>query len=225
MPPVISPAMRPLRPPVAIAAFDFDGTLTRRDTLLPFLARGLGWPRFLLALLRCSPWLLAYALRLIPNDRAKARLLRATLSGRTLAEMEHWTTRWLAEDFPGQLQDWTMARLAWHRQAGHCCVLVSASPDIYLRRVAGQLGFDGLVCTEMQVRGAALTGRLRTPNCHGAQKVLRLQAWLSARFGAETAQALTLYAYGDTAGDKPLLRLARHAWYRGQPWKDNSSGM
>jgi len=41
--------------PVAIAAFDFDGTLTRRDTLLPFLVRGLGWPRFLLALLQCSP--------------------------------------------------------------------------------------------------------------------------------------------------------------------------
>ena len=213
----------PFMPPVAIAAFDFDGTLTRRDTLLPFLARGLGWPRFLLALLQCSPWLAGYALGLVPNDAAKARLLRATLSGRTLAEMEVWTTRWLAEDFSGQLQDWTMARLAWHRQAGHCCVLVSASPDIYLQRVASQLGFDGLICTQMQVQGACLTGRMLTPNCHGEQKVLRFQAWLAARFGVETAQAMLLYAYGDTAGDKPLLRLARHAWYRGQPWKDDSS--
>ena len=210
--------------PVAIAAFDFDGTLTRRDTLLPFLARGLGWPRFLLALLQCSPWLAGYAVRLVRNDAAKARLLRATLSGRTLAELDGWTNRWLAEDFAGQLQDWTMARLAWHRQAGHCCVLVSASPDIYLRRVASQLGFDGLICTEMEVQGARLTGRMHTPNCHGEQKVLRLQAWLSARFGGESAQAMRLYAYGDTAGDKPLLRLARHAWYRGQPWKDVSSG-
>ena len=210
--------------PVAIAAFDFDGTLTRRDTLLPFLARGLGWPRFLLALLQCSPWLAGYAVRLVRNDAAKARLLRATLSGRTLAELDGWTSRWLAEDFAGQLQDWTMARLAWHRQAGHCCVLVSASPDIYLRRVASQLGFDGLICTEMEVQGARLTGRMHTPNCHGEQKVLRLQAWLSARFGGESAQAMRLYAYGDTLGDKPLLRLARHAWYRGQPWKDVSPG-
>lgn len=210
--------------PVAIAAFDFDGTLTRRDTLLPFLARGLGWPRFLLALLQCSPWLAGYAVRLVRNDAAKARLLRATLSGRTLGELDGWTSRWLAEDFAGQLQDWTMARLAWHRQAGHCCVLVSASPDIYLRRVASQLGFDGLICTEMEVQGARLTGRMHTPNCHGEQKVLRLQAWLSARFGGESAQAMRLYAYGDTAGDKPLLRLARHAWYRGQPWKDVSPG-
>ena len=219
MPPVISPVMLP----TAIAAFDFDGTLTRRDTLFPFLARGLGWPRFLLALMRCSPWLAGYALRLVRNDVAKARLLRATLGGRTTAEMENWTTRWLAEDFSGQLQDWTMARLAWHRQAGHCCVLVSASPDIYLHRVARQLGFDGLICTEMEVHEACLTGRLRTPNCHGEQKVIRLQAWLSARFGGEPVPAITLYAYGDTAGDKPMLRLAGQAWYRGQPWKEISS--
>lgn len=215
--------MPPLMQPVAIAAFDFDGTLTQRDTLMPFLARGLGWPRFLLALLRCSPWLAGYALRVVRNDVAKARLMRATLGGRTLVEMDDWTTRWLAKDFAGQLQDWTMARLAWHRQAGHCCVLVSASPDIYLQRVARQLGFDGLICTEMEVQGDCLTGGMRTPNCHGEQKVLRLQAWLSARFGGTSAQAMTLYAYGDTAGDKPMLRLARHAWYRGQPWKDVSS--
>ncbi|MGH6638786.1 MAG: HAD-IB family hydrolase [Polaromonas sp.] len=209
-----------------IAAFDFDGTLTRRDTFTPFLARGLGWPRFLWALLRCSPWLAGYALRLVRNDVAKARLMRVTLSGRTTAEMEGWTTRWLTRDFPGQLQDWTLARLAWHQQAGHCCVLVSASPDIYLARVARQLGFDALICTEMEVeqdaKGGRLTGRMRTPNCYGEQKVLRLTAWLSERFGVVSASDVTLYAYGDTAGDKPMLRLANYAWYRGQPWKDAS---
>lgn len=204
--------------PVAIAAFDFDGTLTRRDTLLPFLARGLGWARFALALLRCAPWLAGYALLLVRNDVAKARLLHLTLSGRSLAEMDDWTERWLARDFAGQLQDWTLARLAWHREAGHCCVLVSASPDIYLQRVARELGFDGLICTEMQVQDGRLTGCLYTPNCHGEQKVLRLKAWLLERFGDDFTHDMTLYAYGDTVGDKPMLRLATQAWYRGQPW-------
>jgi phosphatidylglycerophosphatase C len=205
---------------VVVAAFDFDGTLTRRDTLMPFLARGLGWPRFLLALLACSPWLAAYALRLLRNDVAKARLLRATLSGLSTAQAADWTARWLAQDFSGQLRPWTLARLAEHQKAGHCCVLVSASPDIYLARVARELGFDGLICTEMEVQGERLTGRLRTPNCHGEQKVLRLQSWLGQRFDAQSLAALTLHAYGDTAGDKPMLRLAQHAWYRGQSWKE-----
>lgn len=207
-----------------VAAFDFDGTLTRRDTLMPFLARGMGWPRFLWALLRCSPWLAGYALRLVPNHVAKGKLMQATLAGRSLAEMADWTARWLAHDFPGQLREDAMARLAWHREAGHCCVMVSASPDIYLQVVARQLEFDALLCTEMEVVGegesAHLTGRMRTPNCHGEQKVLRLKAWAVERFGATALDGVTLYAYGDTSGDKPMLRLARHAWYRGKPWVD-----
>ena len=101
-------------------------------------------------------------------------------------------------------------------------VMVSASPDIYLRRVSAQLGFDALICTEMEVEGegdnARLTGRMKTPNCHGGQKVVRLRAWAAERFGAAGLEGATLYAYGDTSGDKPMLRLARHAWYRGEPW-------
>ena len=213
----------PVNQPVVVAAFDFDGTLTRRDTFTPFLARGLGWPRFLLALFMCSPWLAAYALRLVPNNVAKQKLMLATLKGRSTTEMDDWTTRWLAQDFPGQLREDAMAQLAQHQQAGHCCVMVSASPDIYLVRVAEQMGFDALLCTGMAVDSGHLTGWMRTPNCHGEQKVLRLKAWMAERFGADAAGAVTLYAYGDTAGDKPMLRMAEHAWYRGKPWSGKAS--
>ena len=202
-----------------VAAFDFDGTLTQRDTFTPFLLRGLGWPRFLWAIFRCLPWLAGYALRLVPNNIAKQKLMLVTLKGRSTTELADWTTRWLANDFPGQLRDWTMARLAWHQQQGHCCVMVSASPNIYLESVARQLGFDGLICTEMQVKDDYLTGHMHTPNCYGEEKVVRLTAWLQARFGVDSASAVTLYAYGDTAGDVPMLRMAGQAWYRGRAWK------
>ena len=208
--------------PLVIAAFDFDGTLTQRDTFVPFLARGLGWPKLLLALVRCSPWLAAFAMRLIPNHVAKQKLMLATLKNKTTDEMDDWTSRWLAHDFPGQLQSWSMARLAEHQRAGHCCVMVSASPDIYLNRVSQQLGFDALLCTEMArvsgLGGMQLTGWMKTPNCHGEQKVLRLKAWMAKRFGT-SSNAAVVYAYGDSAGDKPMLRLAAHAFYRGAPWQ------
>jgi phosphatidylglycerophosphatase C len=216
--------MQPLGAAPVVAAFDFDGTLTRRDTFTVFLARGLGWPRFAWALLVCTPWLAAYALRLVPNHVAKARLMRATLAGRTQAEMEDWTSAWLARDFPGQLRPWAMERLAWHLEAGHHCVMVSASPDIYLRRVAAQLGFQTLLCTEMEVQGGRLTGRMATPNCHGLQKVVRLKAWMKGRFGAGSPEGLLMYAYGDTSGDRPMLALAQHAWYRGAPVAGKESG-
>ena len=218
MPISLSSRSNPSNEPVVIAAFDFDGTLTKRDTLMPFLARGLGWPRFVLGLLLCSPWLAAFALRLIPNHVAKQKLLLATLKNRTTAETDDWTNRWLANDFSGQLQSWTMARLTEHQQAGHCCVMVSASPDVYLKRVAEQLGFDALLCTEMAVVDGRLTGLMQTPNCHGKQKVLRLNAWMLERFGADSS-AQVVYAYGDTSGDKPMLRLAASAFYRRKQWK------
>lgn len=202
--------------PRVVAAFDFDGTLTRGDTLLPFLAAGLGWPRLAQALLRCSPWLLGYALRLLPNHIAKARLFESTLKGRSSAQMADWTARWLAHDLPRQLRPEALAQLAAHQQAGHCCVMVSASPDLYLRSAAHQLGFDALICTEMEVVQGTLTGRMQTPNCYGVQKVVRLSAWFAAQ-GWPTSD-LTLHAYGDSPGDKPLLRLAQFAWYRGKPW-------
>jgi phosphatidylglycerophosphatase C len=224
----------PDKPGLCVAAFDFDGTLTHGDTLLPFLASALGWPRFAWALLRSSPWLVGHALRLVRNDIAKARLFKAALQGVATADVQRWAEHWASQQLSGQLrgaQDPTMARLAWHRAAGHCCVMVSASPDIYLERAAEVLGFDGLVCTQMEVEltgsefkgpgsqvDEQLTGRMKTPNCHGEQKVIRLQAWLAERYDSTALADMTLYAYGDTAGDKPMLRMAQQAWYRGKPF-------
>lgn len=204
----------------SVAAFDFDGTLTRGDSLVPFLARGLGWPRLALALAQSSPWLLAYALRVAPNHVAKARLLDVTLRDRSLAELGEWTRQWLTLDLPDQWTPWALAQLQAHQQAGRRCVMVSASPDIYLTRVAEQLGFDAVICTEMEVRGrgadAHLTGRMRTPNCHGEQKVVRLQAWLNQQLGTSSVAYRVHSAYGDTSGDWPMLALAEQPWYRGK---------
>jgi phosphatidylglycerophosphatase C len=68
----------------------------------------------------------------------------------------------------------------------------------------------------MTLRDGHYTGDMTTPNCHGEQKVIRLQAWLNATFPNESQ--LEIHAYGDTKGDIPLLRLAQQAWYRGAPW-------
>ncbi len=208
-------------PPAALAAFDFDGTLTRRDSLLPYLRRGLGWPRFLLALLLSAPWLAGYACGLISNHTAKARLLKASLGGRTELEIAQWSADFVARYLPRQWQEETLARLLQHQQLGHCCVIVSASPGIYLHRVGEVLGMDAVICTELEVQGGTLTGRMVTPNCHGEEKVLRLQAWLAGR-GDRRAQ-ITLHAYGDSRGDVPLLNLADYAWYQGQPWARKAS--
>lgn len=201
--------------PVVVAAFDFDGTLTRRDTLLPYLWRGLGWPQFLLVLLLSGPWLTAFALRLMSNHRAKARLLQLSFRGRTEAAIAQWTAAFVHDHLPAQWQPDMLARLRRHQQLGHCCVIVSASPGIYLHKIGRELGMDGVICTELVAQDGVLTGRMATPNCHGDEKVRRLQAWLAER-GFQ--KPVVLHAYGDSSGDLPLLNLADYAHYQGQPW-------
>lgn len=204
-----------------VAAFDFDGTLTRRDTLLPYLRRSLGWPRFLWALLQSAPWLAAYACRLISNHKAKARLLQASLGGRSMADIERWSADFVTHYLPRQWQEETLARLQWHQQQGHRCMIVSASPGIYLHRVGELLRMDAVLCTELEVQDGALTGRMQTRNCHGEEKVLRLQAWRAGR--GDAGAPFILHAYGDSRGDVPLLNLADYAHYQGQPWVRQTS--
>lgn len=198
-----------------VAAFDFDGTLTWRDTLLPFLRRLLGTPNFLWLLFACSPWLIAFALRLISNHHAKARLLQAALAGRSVAEVQRCAQAFVQTYLPGQWRPWALQQLVQHQQAGHRCLLVSASTSLYMHLVGSSLGVDTVLCTEMEVAKGRYTGQLATPNCHGEEKVRRLQAWLATEYGERTP---VLHAYGDTSGDHPMLRLAQQAWYRERPW-------
>ena len=65
-----------------VAAFDFDGTLTRRDTLVPFLARVAGWPRLAAAGAAAAPSFVLGARTRGDRDAAKARVLARLLAGR-----------------------------------------------------------------------------------------------------------------------------------------------
>jgi phosphatidylglycerophosphatase C len=198
-----------------VAAFDFDGTLTRHDTLGPFLIHYLRWSGFARALLLSAPWLAAYVLRLMSNHRAKARLLQVSVAGATQDDIAQAAQAFVHHDLPDRWNVWGLRQLVRHQAAGHRCVIVTASPGIYMHAVARSLGVDAVLCTEMECVDDRYTGRMSTPNCHGEEKVRRLQAWLATEFGDE---APALHAYGDTKGDLPMLRLANEAWYREKPW-------
>jgi phosphatidylglycerophosphatase C len=188
-----------------VAAFDFDRTLTTRDTFVPFLRRVAGWPRFLAAVIRSSPRLVLAAALDRHRDAAKAAMLRALLRGRSEASVraqgeEH------ARDFVERIWRRDMReRLDWHRSQGHAVAIVSASPTLYLDAVGRTLGVDAVLATELEVGAdGRLTGELAGRNVRRAEKVRRLEAWL----GTDDAE---IWAYGDSTGDHELLERADHA--------------
>ncbi len=202
------PANNPANKPV-VAAFDFDGTLTRRDTLLPFLLHALGAPAVARHGLVLLPILAAYGLRLIRNGVAKQRVLVRCLSGMYADDLQRDAQRFAASVLPGLLRDEALQRLAWHRQQGHRCVVISASLELYVRPWALVSGFDDVIATRLEtLSDGRVTGRLSGANCYGPEKLRRLETLLGPREG------YTLYAYGDSRGDRELLSGSDYAFYR-----------
>lgn len=186
-----------------IAFFDFDGTLTKGDSLIPFLRMVRGTPRFAMSLLASSPWLGAYAIGLMRNDRAKKALLRQTLAGMPLDELREYGRRFAGEFIPALLRPDTMARLRQHQADGHICVLVSASLDIYLEPWALDNGFEHWLVSSLHAEANGLVnGNLSGSNCFGEEKVRRIQGLLD-----DIGASSRTYAYGDSQGDIPMLKV------------------
>src|ERR1700722_12448991 len=112
-------------PPVA--AFDFDGTLTYCDSLLPFLRFVRGRRYFWQQLLRLSPILLACLLGLVSRDRAKQALLSAIVSRIEVSYLDAVARSFAADVLPAMINSRALNRLAEHVRAGHRVFIVSAS--------------------------------------------------------------------------------------------------
>jgi phosphatidylglycerophosphatase C len=192
-----------------VAAFDFDGTLTRRDTLFPFLLYVAGPVKFSCKIVLLLVTLAGYALGLIRNDKAKIKVLTRFLANMEMNTLQQQALQFAEQKLPSLLRSEAMQRLAWHRQQGHRCVVVSASLEIYLRPWASTAGFDDILGSRLEtLADGRTTGNLLGENCFGAEKMRRLETLLGSRDG------YTLYAYGDSRGDKELLSAADYPFYK-----------
>ncbi|MCZ7527375.1 MAG: HAD-IB family hydrolase [Acidimicrobiia bacterium] len=202
--------------PRVVAAFDFDGTLTRHESLLPFLRRVAGRARVARALLAEGPRLAAVAAGRAGRDEAKVALLRRTIAGFSMAELATLAGPYAEELATQRRRPDVVARAGWHRSQGHELVVVSASPRLYVEPAARALGFDAALATELEVDAdGRVTGGLAGANVRGPEKLHRLRAWLGSQgdpggTGTREAPDLILWAYGDSPGDRELLEAADH---------------
>jgi HAD superfamily hydrolase (TIGR01490 family) len=196
-----------------VAAFDFDGTVTRRDSLLPFLGFVAGYPALAWHVFRMSPVLASYLIGRTRNDVAKERLLTRVLGGRSHGELLEQGNRFAQQVLPRLLRPEAMERFSWHRSQGHRCVLVTASLECYVTPWARAQGFHDILATRIEVAPEGrVTGRLLGRNCYGEEKRRRLEELIGPRAGYQ------LYVYGDSRGDHELLACADFAYYRNRPW-------
>lgn len=189
------------------AFFDFDGTLTRIDTVLPFLQYYCANnARFYAKLLRQSPILLAYIAGYASNLRAKEAVFREFLAGHPTEHVQQIAREFAQRKLPELLLPQGMEKLRQHQQRGDVCVLVSASPEIYLHDWAAANGFQAALGTRLQSVSGCLNGFVDGENCHDHAKVRRIEQQFGADCWANS------YAYSDSRVDLPMLQKATHGF-------------
>ena len=193
-----------------VAAFDFDGTITRRDTLVPFLVQVAGPSASVRGIVGSAVgWARGGRDRNTRRAEAKQAFLRAAFAGRDLAELEA-RGRDYAAGLPRGFRAASLERIRWHRNQGHDLVLVTASLRLYAQPAAAALGFDHVIAVDLEVdpEGRA-TGAIAGTNVRGPEKAVRLRDHLGQA-------PVELWAYGDSDGDTELLAMADHPTWVGR---------
>ncbi len=194
----------------AAAAFDLDGTLTHGGSVVHWLTAVAGAGVVRRALAEHAVALVAGAVRSGgAADAAKEALFTSVLAGRPLDDVVEVSGAFAEAHLRRSVRPEVVARLGEHLDRGHLVVVVSASPTLYVARIAEALGAHGAAATDLEVGGdGSLSGRYDGENCRGEEKLRKVRALLDTLGAGETGTARPLYAYGNSRGDLRLLSAA-----------------
>lgn len=185
-----------------IAVFDFDGTLTKKDSMIEYTIFVGGRIRVLSALLVCLPYLMLMKTGLFSNEKVKSLFLRKTLLGIRREYLKEKGIQFtpIIDSF---LREDVVTMLDKHVSNGDIVYVVSASAEEWIRPWCLQHGISNIICTQLEFdEQEKFTGRLAGKNCYGQEKVLRF-------LNVEPERAsYHLTAYGDSRGDKEMIAFA-----------------
>lgn len=195
-----------------IAFFDFDGTITTKDTLLEFIRFSKGTLNFWMGFALCSPWILLWKLKFITNQTAKEKVLSYFFRGMKLQQFEQLSAAFATQVIPSLLRTKALEEIHHLQEQKFTTVIVSASPANWIEPFARQYNMP-VIATSLEIKEGLLTGKIAAKNCHGEEKVRRIKE----QFELNTYQLI--HAYGDSSGDLPMLGLAHKAFMK--PFRKN----
>ncbi|QHS58717.1 HAD family hydrolase [Chitinophaga agri] len=191
----------------AIAFFDFDGTITRRDTLFEIIRFQKGDAALYAGLALLAPALVMMKCKLISKQKAKEIVLQYFFRNMPVDEFRDKCAAFCRDKLPGLIRETAEQEIKQHISKGHRVVVVTASAQEWVKPWADCIGIE-CIGTQLEIRDARVTGRINGINCNGEEKVRRIrEKYDLPAFG-------DIYAYGDTSGDKPMLQMATFGYFR-----------
>ncbi len=194
---------------MVLALFDFDGTITFKDSFAGFIKYAVGRTRFYLGIACFMPVIVGFFLGLIPAWRAKELMSIFFFKGWDVHKFDEFAMRYSREELPKIVRDSALKQIEWHKQRGDAVVVVSASVDRWLQGWCEARQID-LIATELEATDGRISGRFLTKNCSGSEKVRRIEE----RYRLSDFEHV--FAYGDSSGDKAMLAIADVRYYRGK---------
>lgn len=190
-----------------LALFDFDGTITSKDSMLAFFCFTNSNASLLLKSLIALPVLFLFFLKLLNNARAKELVLKIFFYNWDEARINKFGAQFCDQMVDSFIRESARKRLLQHLDAGHEVVIVSASLVSWLKPWCEQNEIE-LIATLPKFSQAGKFDGFNGKNCHGQEKVARITEQYSLEKYTE------IYAYGDSSGDTQMLALADFSEYK-----------
>jgi HAD superfamily hydrolase (TIGR01490 family) len=190
-----------------LVLFDFDGTITTKDTLIEFVRFYRGRNQYLMGMFRLAPVLALYALKLIPNWRAKQFFLTHFFHGEKAETFESRCSIFSTNVLPSLIRPDAKVAIEKYRAQQAIIAVVSASAENWVKPWCDQ---NGLIClaTKLEIKDGIVTGNILGRNCYGDEKVCRIKAQFNL------SEFSSVIAYGDSSGDREMLQLAHKRYYK-----------
>lgn len=190
-----------------LAIFDFDGTLTIKDTFLELIRYQKGWFSFWSGFCKLSPFVALHLVKIIPNWKAKEKVLSHFFKGENIKDFQSKCDQFSMEVIPTMFRSEAIKKLEQHQKAGHEVVVISASAENWLSGWCKSKGVK-LIATRLEVESEKLTGRILGKNCYGPEKLKRLEEQF------DLSEYSEVHVYGDSRGDREILEVASHRFFR-----------
>lgn len=197
-----------------LVLFDFDGTITTSDTLIDFVRFYRGRKQYMRGLIKLAPILSLYALKLIPNWKAKQFFLATYFKGERIEDFNARCILFSTNMLPSLIRPGARQAIEAYRSTGATMAVVSASAENWVKPWCDE---NGLIClaTNLEVKDGFITGNIKGRNCYGDEKVCRIKE----RFNLGDFDEVI--AYGDSRGDKEMLQLAHQRFFK--PFREHAS--
>jgi phosphatidylglycerophosphatase C len=185
--------------------FDFDGTITQKDSFWHFLRFIIGDFKLVFGLLGV---VIKQVLQLGGFDNAtlKAAILSQFFKGKSKNELLSLGEKYFKAQMPLILSPKMCTLIAEYQSPNTDIALVSASIDFWLAPFAKANNMT-LICTNLEYKNGYFTGKFATPNCNKEEKALRIKAQFDLNNYSK------IVAYGNSDGDKAMFSLANQYFY------------